>query len=60
MGEKYSFLSIFLVLLRKIRILPYIRSFKISELKELISGNFKIVETGNLPPMNYLIIAKKI
>ncbi|MEA3294579.1 MAG: class I SAM-dependent methyltransferase [Euryarchaeota archaeon] len=60
LGEKYSFLSVFLVLLRKIRILPYIRSFNISELKELISGNFQIVETGNLPPMNYLIIAKKI
>ena len=60
LGEKYSFLSIFLVLLRKIRILPYIRSFKISELKELISGNFQIVETSNLHPMHYLIIAKKI
>lgn len=60
LGEKYSFLSIFLVLLRKIRMLPYIRSFKISELKELISGNFQIVETSNLPPMHYLIIAKKI
>ncbi len=60
LGEKYSLLSIFLVLLRKIRILPYIRSFKISELKELIYGNFQIVETSNLPPMQYLIIAKKI
>ena len=60
LGEKYSFLSIFLVLLRKIKILPYIRSFKISELKELISGNFQIVETSNLPSMQYLIIAKKI
>ena len=60
LGEKYSFLSIFLVLLRKIRILPYIRNFKVSELKELISVNFQIVEISNLPPMQYLIIAKKI
>ncbi len=48
----------------KIGILPYIRFFKIPELKDLITqGNFQIIETEILsqsPATEYFIAAKKI
>ena len=39
--------------------LLYVRKFKISELKELISVRFDIVETINFGPHHILIVAKK-
>ena len=67
LGEKKNFSSKLLCfgvfLLVKIRILPNIRFFKISELEDSITnGNFQIVETKSLNhgPMNYFIAAKKI
>ncbi len=63
MGEKKSFLSIFLSLLIKIGIIPYIKFFKITELDDLIlNANFRAVETKiffeNNQPF-YFIVAKK-
>jgi 2-polyprenyl-3-methyl-5-hydroxy-6-metoxy-1,4-benzoquinol methylase len=37
----------------------YIRKFKISELKKLISNKFNIVETKNFSPYHIMIVAKK-
>lgn len=63
LGEKTSFISNLLLLLSKIRVFPYIRFFKISELEESITnGNIQIVETeyfGHSPAF-YYIVAKKI
>ena len=63
LGEKRSFLSILLLLLSKIRVLPYIRFFKVSELEDSIAnGNIQIVETEYLDhnPAFYYVVAKKI
>jgi len=63
LGEKKSFLSIFLFLLSKIGIIPNMKNFKVSELEDLIAnGNFQIVETENLShtPLDYFIVAKKV
>jgi 2-polyprenyl-3-methyl-5-hydroxy-6-metoxy-1,4-benzoquinol methylase len=45
----------------KLGIIPYMKFFKTSELKDLIeSGNFQIIEFVNLDsPTNYFIVAKK-
>ena len=61
MGEK-TFLSILLSLVSKIGLIPKIRSFKISELEDLIANvNFEIVETEclNQSGQQYFIVAKK-
>jgi 2-polyprenyl-3-methyl-5-hydroxy-6-metoxy-1,4-benzoquinol methylase len=63
MGEKSKFLGVFISLLSKIGIFPYLKILKISELEDLIDrGNFQIVETENLnsTTSNYFIVAKKI
>ena len=63
LGEKTSFVSNLLILLSKIRVFPYIRFFKISELEESITnGNIQIVETEYFShnPAFYYIVAKKI
>ena len=62
-GEQKMVVSMFLLLLIKIGIAPYIRMFKISELEELIAnGKFHIVETETLyhTSPTYFIVAKKI
>ncbi len=66
LGEKKNFSGKLLFFgvfsLVKMRILPNIRFFKISELEDSITnGNFKIVETKSLHhgPMNHFIAAKK-
>lgn len=56
-------LRILLFVLYAIRILPYIKLYKISELEDLIvKGNFEIIESKYLDnsPLDYSIIAKKI
>jgi 2-polyprenyl-3-methyl-5-hydroxy-6-metoxy-1,4-benzoquinol methylase len=61
MGEKKTFLSTLLLLVSKIGLVPDIRSFKISELEDLIAnGNFGIIETKSLTPTECFIVAKKI
>jgi 2-polyprenyl-3-methyl-5-hydroxy-6-metoxy-1,4-benzoquinol methylase len=62
LGKK-TFLSILMSLVSKIGLIPRIVSFKISELKSIISnGNFEIVETECLChySQEYFIVAKKI
>ena len=58
-----TFLRIFLFLLYKTGIIPYMGFFKISELeKSIANGNFQIVESKCLDnsPLDYFIVAKKI
>jgi len=59
--ERRSFLSILMVLLTKIRIIPAMRFFKISELENIIEkGKFRIMETKNLSNLpDCFIVAKK-
>jgi 2-polyprenyl-3-methyl-5-hydroxy-6-metoxy-1,4-benzoquinol methylase len=62
LGEK-KVLGIFLSILSKIRIFPYLKRLKIPELEGLIAnGNFQIVETENLDPTgpSHFIVAKKV
>ena len=63
MGDKKTLLSIFLFLLSKIGIVPYIKKLKISELEDLITNeNFQIVETEkeHQGKYSYFIAATKI
>ena len=63
LGEQKSFLRIVLPLLIKVGIAPYVKSFNISELKDLITnGDFQIIEAESIlsAPQNYFIVAKKI
>jgi hypothetical protein len=62
MGEKNRLLGIFLILLSKIGLVPYLNLLKYSELEELIvNGDFQIFETEILSQTspNYFIAAKK-
>lgn len=62
LGEKKVLLSTVLLLLSKIGLVPKIRSFKASELVDLIAGgNFEIVKTECLrqSTREYFIVAKK-
>jgi len=62
MWEK-PFLSFLLSFVSRIGLIPNVRSFKISELEDLITkGNFDIVETEclHLSSQEYFIIAKKV
>ena len=65
-GEKKTFRSVPLFILinvlKKVKILPYVRLFKVSELEDLIrKENFQIIETKNSGhnPTNYFVVAKK-
>jgi 2-polyprenyl-3-methyl-5-hydroxy-6-metoxy-1,4-benzoquinol methylase len=63
LGERLAFLGIFLSLISRIGIVPYVKMFKFSELESLITdGNFQIVEFEHLDPSEpvYFIAAKKI
>jgi 2-polyprenyl-3-methyl-5-hydroxy-6-metoxy-1,4-benzoquinol methylase len=63
LGERKTPLSIILFLLSKIRIVPYVKLYKISELEDLVTNaNFQIVETELLhfAAPSYFIVAKKI
>ena len=63
MGEKKSFINILIFLLTKMRIIPCMKFFEISELKDSITnGNFQIVEAESLNQSGteYFIAAKKI
>lgn len=62
MGEKRSLVYTFLYLICKIRIIPYMRFFKIAELEDIIKeGKFNILETETLSqfPLDYFIVARK-
>lgn len=63
LGEKKTFITIMQSLLSKIGIIPYVRSFKISELKKIINeGKFSIIKSENLhdiPPNCYIVARKK-
>ncbi len=63
LGEKKSFVSVFLVFLCKIKVVPHIEMLTFSELDEIIVKNrFQIIETKDLEQSskNYFIVAKKI
>jgi len=63
LGEKNTFLALFFLLLTKIRIVPYVKFFKISELEDSITNsNFKIIETEKTfsDTYSYFIVVKKI
>jgi 2-polyprenyl-3-methyl-5-hydroxy-6-metoxy-1,4-benzoquinol methylase len=63
MKDKKSFIGIMLFLLRKMRIIPYTKFLKFSELEGLIAnGNFQIIKTEDLQenPPNYFVVAKKL
>jgi 2-polyprenyl-3-methyl-5-hydroxy-6-metoxy-1,4-benzoquinol methylase len=63
LGEKMAFLRIFILILSKIGLFPYLKTLKISELEDLIvHKEFQIVETEILDPTapNYFIVAKKL
>ena len=63
LGERRTFLSIFLFLLSKVGLVPYLNLLTVSELEDLVvDGNFQIVETEDLDqtPPNYFIVAKKV
>ena len=67
LGEKKSFINILIFLLvylqTKMGLIPYMKFFRISELKDSIAnGNFQIVEAESLHSIaeQYFIVAKKI
>ena len=61
-GEKKTFLNVLLSFLIKIGIIPEMRFFSISELRESMAlGNFQLIETELMErgASNYFIVAKK-
>jgi 2-polyprenyl-3-methyl-5-hydroxy-6-metoxy-1,4-benzoquinol methylase len=63
MREKKTFIGMLLFLLGKLRIIPYTRFLKFSELEDLIAnGKFQIIKTEDLhdTPPNYFVVAKKL
>ena len=55
-------MNVFLVLLSKIRLLPYLTPLETSDLEDLVANEgFQMVETESLEdtPPNYFIVAKK-
>jgi 2-polyprenyl-3-methyl-5-hydroxy-6-metoxy-1,4-benzoquinol methylase len=63
LGERRRFLGSFLKFLSRIRVVPYLRVFKLSELEdEIVSGGFQIIETDTISTTsaNHFIVAKKI
>jgi hypothetical protein len=62
LGERQTFLNIPLFLAARIGLVPNMRSFKISELEDLIAaGNFEIAGTERLKKSSpeYFIVARK-
>jgi ubiquinone/menaquinone biosynthesis C-methylase UbiE len=62
LGGKWTPLNVFLQLLSKIGLVPYLTPFEPAELEDLVvGGGFQIVETESLEhtPTNYFIVAKK-
>jgi hypothetical protein len=62
LGERKGFLSIFLFLLSKTGLVPYLNLLRSSELRDLVvGGGFRIVETeeSDQTPPTYFIVAKK-
>jgi 2-polyprenyl-3-methyl-5-hydroxy-6-metoxy-1,4-benzoquinol methylase len=63
LGEKRSPLGVFLVLLSKLSLVPYLNTLTISSVEELlVSGRFQVVEAETLEhkPPNYFSVAKKV
>ena len=63
MGEKNSFFRIFMLLLSKLGIVPYLKILKYSELQEtMIDANFQILDKEKLKhsDLEYYIVAKKL
>ncbi|NIM94509.1 MAG: methyltransferase domain-containing protein [Anaerolineales bacterium] len=63
LGEKNAFIGVFISLLSRIGIFPYLKILKISELEDLIvSGNFQIVVAENIDPgpPSHFIVARKL
>ncbi len=60
LGEKYSIIFGFLSLFSKIGVIPYVRTLKFTQLKNLImKSGFKIVEWEKIDSSNCFIIAKR-
>ena len=63
MGEKKSLKSLLLSILSSLGIIPYIKNYKLSDLKEMIvNADFHIIETESLQqnPANFFIVAMKL
>ena len=63
LAEKNTFLAFFFSLLTKVRIVPYVKFFKILELKDfIVNENFEIIETEKTfsDTYSYFIVVKKI
>jgi 2-polyprenyl-3-methyl-5-hydroxy-6-metoxy-1,4-benzoquinol methylase len=63
LAEKNTFLAFFFSLLTKIKIVPYVKFFKIMELKDfIVNENFEIIETEKTfsDTYSYFIVVKKI
>lgn len=62
LAEKNTFLAFLFLILTKIKIVPYVKFFKISELEDsMTSSNFKIIETEKTfsDTYSYFIVVKK-
>jgi hypothetical protein len=62
LAEKNTFFAFFFLLLSKIRIVPYVKFFKISELEDtIIENNFKKLEAEKTlsDTYSYFIVVKK-
>jgi SAM-dependent methyltransferase len=62
LGGKWAPLNVFLLLLSKVGLVPYLTPFKPAELEDLVvDGGFQIVEMESLEhtPPNYFIVAEK-
>jgi hypothetical protein len=63
LGEKRSPLGIVTALISKLPLLPYVKNFRVADLKcAITNGNLTVVETQNLStfPPTLLVIAQKI
>lgn len=63
LGDRLALLRFFLPLFRKLRVVPYVKVLKSSELKDTIcGGNFQIVgmERAQQSPQNHHIVARKV
>ncbi len=61
LGERRSLLGTLVLILTKLKVMPYMRFYAESELEDMISsGGFQIVETGKLSKLpDHFIVAQK-
>jgi len=60
LGENKSALGLLAIIFSKIKILPFLKSYRFEELDSLVSSNFEIFETIDFSKHQYMIVARKI